>query len=107
MPNDAHIIDHGEDLILPGFVDGHVHYPQMNVIASFGAKLIDWLNTFTFPEEAKFSDKSYASAAAKFFLSEALRNGYTNSAVFCTVHPQSVEAFFTEAERLGSSYDCR
>ena len=101
VPNDAHIIDHGEDLILPGFVDGHVHYPQMNVIASFGAKLIDWLNTFTFPEEAKFSDKSYASAAAKFFLSEALRNGYTTSAVFCTVHPQSVEAFFTEAERLG------
>ena len=101
VPNDAHIIDHGEDLILPGFVDGHVHYPQMNVIASFGAKLIDWLNTFTFPEEAKFSDKSYASATAKFFLSEALRNGYTTSAVFCTIHPQSVEAFFTEAERLG------
>jgi len=101
VPNDVRIIDHGEDLILPGFVDGHVHYPQMNVIASFGAKLIDWLNTFTFPEEAKFSDKSYASAAAKFFLSEALRNGYTTSAVFCTVHPQSVEAFFTEAERLG------
>jgi guanine deaminase len=101
VPNDVRIIDHGEDLILPGFVDGHVHYPQMNVIASFGAKLIDWLNTFTFPEEAKFSDKSYASTAAKFFLSEALRNGYTTSAVFCTVHPQSVEAFFTEAERLG------
>ena len=101
VPNDVRIIDHGEDLILPGFVDGHVHYPQMNVIASFGAKLIDWLNTFTFPEEAKFSDKSYASAAANFFLGEALRNGYTTSAVFCTVHPQSVEAFFTEAERLG------
>ncbi len=101
VPDAVRIIDHGEDLILPGFVDGHVHYPQMNVIASFGAKLIDWLNTFTFPEEAKFSDKSYASAAAKFFLSEALRNGYTTSAVFCTVHPQSVEAFFTEAERLG------
>ena len=101
VPDAVRIIDHGEDLILPGFVDGHVHYSQMNVIASFGAKLIDWLNTFTFPEEAKFSDKSYASAAAKFFLSEALRNGYTTSAVFCTVHPQSVEAFFTEAERLG------
>ena len=101
IPEEAHIVNYGEDLILPGFVDGHVHYPQMNVVASFGAKLIDWLNTFTFPEEAKFVDKSYASAVAKFFLSETLKNGYTTSAVFCTIHPESVEAFFSEAEMLG------
>jgi guanine deaminase len=101
IPEDANVVNYGEDLILPGFVDGHVHYPQMNVIASFGAKLIDWLNTYTFPEEAKFSNKAYASAVAKFFLSETLRNGYTTSAVFCTIHPESVDAFFSEAEMLG------
>jgi guanine deaminase len=101
VPNGANVIDHGKDLILPGFVDGHVHYPQMNVIGSFGAKLIDWLNTYTFPEEAKFSDKSYASAIANLFLSESLKNGYTTSSVFCTTHPQSVDAFFSEADKLG------
>jgi guanine deaminase len=100
IPDEAQTIDYGEDLILPGFIDGHVHYPQMNVMASYGAKLIDWLNNFTFPEEAKFSDISYAKKIAKFFFSETLKNGYTTSAVFCTVHSQSVEAFFSEAERL-------
>jgi guanine deaminase len=101
VPENARVIDYGDDLILPGFVDGHVHYPQMGVIASYGTKLIDWLNTYTFPEEAKFSDEAYAKATAEFFFSESLKNGYTTSAVFCTVHPQSVDAFFTEAGRLG------
>jgi guanine deaminase len=101
IPDDALIVDYGADLILPGFIDGHAHYPQMNVIASFGAKLIDWLNNFTFPEEAKFSDRSYASGVAKFFLSELLKNGYTTSSVFCTTHPQSVDEFFSEADQLG------
>jgi guanine deaminase len=101
VPDGAHIVDHGDDLILPGFIDGHVHYPQMSVIASYGAKLIDWLNTYTFPEEAKFSDQNYAKATAEFFFSESLKNGYTTGAVFCTIHPESVDAFFTEAERLG------
>ncbi|MEE3000510.1 MAG: guanine deaminase [Pseudomonadota bacterium] len=99
VPENVRIIDYGEDLILAGFIDGHVHYPQMNVIASYGTKLIDWLNVYTFPEEAKFSDKTYAKAVAQFFISESLKNGYTTSAVFCTMHPQSVDVFFAEAER--------
>lgn len=101
VPENSRVIDYGDDLILPGFIDGHVHYPQMSVIASYGTKLIDWLNTYTFPEEAKFSDEAYAKVMAEFFFSESLKNGYTTSAVFCTVHPQSVDAFFIEAERLG------
>ena len=101
IPETTQIVDYGDDLILPGFIDAHAHYPQMNVIASFGAKLIDWLNNYTFPEEAKFSDQNYAAAVAKFFLNETIKNGYTTSAVFCTVHPGSVEAFFSEAEILG------
>lgn len=99
LNNKIKTIDYGDDLILPGFIDGHVHYPQMGVVASYGAKLIDWLNSYTFPEESKFADTSIADAAAKLFLNEATRNGYTTAAVFCTTHPQSVHSFFEEAER--------
>lgn len=81
-------------LILAGFVDSHVHYPQMEVIASYGAQLIEWLNDYTFPAEGKFHDRSYARKVAELFLQESLRNGITTSAVYCTVHPESVDAFF-------------
>jgi len=99
--NGSTIVDYGDDLILPGFIDGHVHYPQMGVIASYGTKLLDWLNTYTFPEEAKFSDPEFAAATARFFLAESVKNGFTTSAVFCTAHPQSVDAYFGEAAKLG------
>ena len=101
LPEDIQTIDHGDDLIVPGFIDGHVHYPQMGVIASYGAKLIDWLNTYTFPEEAKFDDQEYAAATADFYLQESLKCGFTTAAVFCTSHPQSVDAFFFTAEQYG------
>lgn len=81
-------------LIMAGFVDSHVHYPQMEVIASYGAQLIEWLNEYTFPAEGKFHDRAYASKVAQLFLDESLRNGITTSAVYCTVHPESVDAFF-------------
>ena len=90
--------DYGDHLILPGFVDAHVHYPQIGVIASFGAQLLQWLETYTFPEEARFADLAYARDRAKFFLDELLANGVTTAAVYCTVHPGSVDAFFEEAE---------
>ena len=89
--------DYGDDLILPGFVDGHVHYPQIGVIASFGAQLLDWLEKYTFPEEARFSDPGYAGETAKLFLDLLLANGTTTAAVYCTVHPESVDAFFAES----------
>ena len=60
--------EYGNDLILPGFVDGHLHYPQIGVIASFGTQLLDWLETYTFPEEARFADQKYAAETAKIFL---------------------------------------
>ncbi len=81
-------------LITAGFVDTHVHYPQMEVIASYGAQLIEWLNDYTFPAEGKFHDPDYARAVAELYLKESLRNGITTAAVYCTSHPQSVEAFF-------------
>lgn len=89
-----HFRDH---LILPGFVDCHAHYPQINVVGSYGEQLIDWLTKYTFPAESKFSDKSVASVAANAFLQEELRNGVTTVSAYCTIHPESVDAFFEAA----------
>jgi guanine deaminase len=86
-------------LILPGLIDTHIHYPQTQVIASYGAQLLEWLNRYTFVEEQRFGDPEHAAAIARFFLDELLRNGTTTAAVYCTVHPESVEAFFAESER--------
>jgi guanine deaminase len=88
-------------LIMAGFVDCHVHYPQTGIIASYGAQLLEWLNTYTFPEELKFADPIYARAVAETFLDETLRNGTTTSSVYCTVHPQSVDALFEAAQARG------
>jgi guanine deaminase len=98
---DVPIIDYRGKILVPGFIDTHVHYPQVDVIASYGAQLLDWLDTYTFPEEKKFADRAHADAAAKFFLDRLLENGITTASVFCTVHPQSVDAFFTESESRG------
>lgn len=91
--------DHGDALIMPGFIDAHVHYPQTGIIASWGKRLIDWLNTYTFPEEARFGNPDYAADIARCFFDLSLASGTTTVASFCTIHPESVEAFFTEAAR--------
>lgn len=88
-------------LISAGFLDSHVHFPQTPMIAAFGEQLLDWLNKYTFPTESKYADKAFAASVAKVFLEECLRNGITTSCVYCTVFPQSVDALFEEAERLG------
>ena len=97
----AQVTDYGDALILPGFVDAHMHYPQTGMIASWGKRLIDWLNTYTFPEEMRFGDPAYARAQADLTLDLALANGTTTLASFCTIHPQSVTAFFEAAEARG------
>lgn len=89
--------DHGDALVLPGFVDAHAHYPQTRMIASWGKRLIDWLNTYTFPEERKFADPAYAAATADLYLDLLLANGTTSVVSFCTIHPESVDAFFAAA----------
>lgn len=88
-----------DSLILPGLIDTHLHYPQTQVIASYGAQLLDWLQKYTFVEEQKYARPEHAEAGARFFLDELLRNGTTTAAVYCTVRPESVDAFFAEAER--------
>ena len=93
---------HGKDsLILAGFIDCHVHYPQIGIIGSHAPQLLDWLERYTYLAEQQFADARHARAAARAYLSESLRNGVTTAAVYCTVHPQSVDAFFAEAERFG------
>ncbi|MFZ5677533.1 MAG: guanine deaminase [Pseudomonadota bacterium] len=102
LPAGLRVRNYGPDaLISAGFLDSHVHFPQTPMIAAFGAQLLDWLNTYTFPTERKYADKAFADSVAKVFLQECLRNGITTSCVYCTVFPQSVDALFEEAQRLG------
>ncbi|MCR9110874.1 guanine deaminase [Marivita sp. XM-24bin2] len=97
----AAVEDHGASLILPGFVDAHVHYPQTAMIASWGKRLIDWLNTYTFPEEMKFGDADYAAEIAGRYLDLALSYGTTSMCSYCTIHPESVNAYFEAAAARG------
>ena len=90
---------YGRGLILPGLIDTHIHYPQTRVIASYGAQLLEWLQKYTFVEEQRLADPAHAAAVAEFFLDELLRNGTTTAAVYCTVHPESVDAFFAASHR--------
>jgi guanine deaminase len=99
MPPHARIDHYPDQLILPGFIDTHIHYPQTRVIASYGAQLLEWLQKYTFVEEQRLRNPAHAEMVARFFLDELLRNGTTTAAVYCTVHPESVEAFFAESER--------
>ena len=93
------MIDHRPNLILPGFIDPHIHFPQMQVIGSYAANLLEWLNTYTFVEEQKFADAAHATRIASRFFDELIRHGTTTAAAYCSVHPQSVDAFFGEAAK--------
>ena len=99
LTSDCEIIEYPDQLIIPGMIDTHVHYPQSDMIASYGEQLLTWLETYTFPTESQFSDQAHARDVAGFFLSELLRNGTTTALVFGTVHPESVDAFFEEAQQ--------
>ena len=88
------------DLILPGFIDTHIHYPQTEMIVSYGQQLLEWLTTYTFPTERLYQDEAHAREVAKVFLRELLRNGTTTALVFGTVHKQSVDALFDEASDI-------
>ncbi len=98
---EATVKDYGNHLIMSGFVDPHVHYPQTAMIASWGKRLIDWLNSYTFPEEMKFGDPDYASEVANRYLDLTTAHGTTTMCSFCTIHPESVDAFFTAAQARG------
>ena len=96
---EAEVHDYGTGLITAGFVDAHVHYPQTAIINSWGKRLIDWLNEYTFPEESKFADFAYAETIAERYLDLVLRNGTTSVCSYCTIHPESVDALFNAASK--------
>ncbi|PCD77479.1 guanine deaminase [Pseudothioclava arenosa] len=97
----ARVHDYGAGLISAGFIDAHVHYPQTAIIASWGKRLIDWLNHYTFPEEMRFADPAHANEIAARYFDLAIAHGTTSMCSYCTIHPESVDAFFTEAQARG------
>lgn len=99
LSEEIELIHYKKGLIMPGFIDTHVHYPQTEMIASYGEQLLEWLENYTFPEEEKFADFAHAKNIAEFFLDQLLDAGTTTALVFGTVHPKSVEAFFTIAQQ--------
>jgi guanine deaminase len=99
LPSAATVIEHGDRLIVPGLIDCHVHFPQIDIIASYGERLLDWLDRYAYPAERRFADSMHAAEVAEFFTDELLRNGTTTALVFATVHPQSAEALFAAAAR--------
>jgi len=94
-------IDHRPHLILPGFIDPHIHFPQVQVIASWGVQLLDWLNRYTFPAEARYADPAHAEPMASAFLDLLLAHGTTTACAFASVHPASVDALMSAAEARG------
>jgi guanine deaminase len=98
LPAGTEVLDFRGRLIMPGFIDTHIHYPQTDIIASPAEGLLPWLETWTFPAERRFGESAAARETAAFFLDELLRSGTTTAMVYCSVHPESVEAFFIESE---------
>ncbi|WP_298907822.1 guanine deaminase [uncultured Aliiroseovarius sp.] len=98
---EAGVTDMGDALLSPGFVDTHVHYPQTAIIASWGKRLIDWLNSYTFPEESRFGDAGHATQIAETYFDLVTAAGTTTTVSYCTIHPESVDAYFTAAQTRG------
>ncbi|ENU15325.1 guanine deaminase [Acinetobacter lwoffii] len=97
LPTDLELQHYPDQLIVPGFIDTHIHFPQTEMVGAYGEQLLEWLNTYTFPTEIQFQDASYSEKIAEFFVQELLKNGTTTALVFCTVHPESVDALFNAA----------
>ena len=99
---DGDIVDLGRQALLsPGFVDTHLHAPQLEMIGSYGGHLLEWLNRYTFPTEAKFANAKHARRVAKALFAELLRNGTLTALIFSTIHAEATDIFFEEAERSG------
>ncbi len=96
-PEDVAEKDHRPHLIVPGLIDMHLHFPQMQVIGSYAANLLEWLNTYTFPEECRFVESAHAQRIATHFYDELVRHGTTTAVAYCSVHKTSADAYFAEA----------
>lgn len=94
---DCELTDYSGKLLMPGFIDSHIHYPQVEIIGMYGKQLLDWLDEFTFPAEQAFVSPEYAEKIARFFVQELFRNGTTTCMAYATVHMASVDALFSVA----------
>ena len=99
MADDIEVRRYSRSILMPGFVDAHIHYPQVEIIGSYGTQLLEWLKKYTFPTEAKFIDDKHAQRIAEFFVAELFRNGTTSASVFCTSAPGSADAIFEAAQQ--------
>ena len=106
LPAEIEVVHYKDSLIIPGFVDCHVHYPQTEMVAAYGEQLLEWLENYTFPTERQFADAGKAYQVAEIFLDELLRNGTTTALTIPTVHKQSVDAFFTAAQKRSMRMIC-
>ena len=106
LDHPTNLMDYTGHLIIPGMIDTHTHYPQIEVIGSDGEQLLDWLNDYIFPAERQFEDKAYATKIAHFFLDELLKNGTTSALVFGTSHKASIDAFFEASEARNTRMIC-
>ena len=97
----AEVDDHGAKIVMPGFIDAHIHFPQYRMLAAPGKDLLDWLTRFTFPEESRYADPAYAAAAADIFLQRLFQHGTTSALAFCSVHKACADALFAAAEKKG------
>lgn len=100
IPAAVRVRDYRGKLVIPGFVDTHIHYPQSEMVGAWGEQLLEWLNKHVFPTEQRYHDPEYAREMSSFFLKQLLRNGTTTALVFGTVHPQSVDALFEVASHI-------
>ncbi|RKR53867.1 guanine deaminase [Yokenella regensburgei] len=100
VPPCVRVRDYRGKLVVPGFVDTHIHYPQSEMVGAYGEQLLEWLNKHTFPTERRYADLEYAREMSSFFLKQLLRNGTTTALVFGTVHPESVDALFEAASHI-------
>ncbi|WP_426195637.1 guanine deaminase [Massilia sp. DWR3-1-1] len=101
LADGVEIVDYRGKIICPGFIDTHVHFPQTDMIASPAPGLLPWLNSYTFPTERQFGDPAHGAEVAEFFLDQLMRSGTTTAMVYCTVHKQSVDAFFSASQARG------
>lgn len=97
----AEVDDHGARIVMPGFIDAHIHFPQYRMLAAPGKDLLDWLTRFTFPEESRYADPAYAAAAAEIFVQRLFQHGTTSALAFCSVHKACADALFAAAEKMG------
>ncbi|HCU14819.1 guanine deaminase [Hafnia paralvei] len=100
IPEGIRVRDYSGKMIVPGFIDTHIHYPQSEMVGAYGEQLLEWLNKHTFPAERRYNDIEYAREMSAFFIKQLLRNGTTTALVFGTVHPESVDALFEAAHNI-------